>query len=260
MKKFAVLLLIPLILLFTTGCWKKETKTSLEKIKEKDVLVVGVKTDSKPFGFISQKTGNNAGFDIDVAKAIAQDLLGSERKVKFVGVTPNTRIEAITSEQVDIVVATMSIVPQREYLIDFSKPYYVAGQTAVVKEDSNIYAFADLRKKTTIVVLGTTAEKNIRRIIPTARIIGYKTYPEAFQAFLDGKGDAISTDDVILSGFLHEHKGYRMLKNKISKELYAVGMKQRENDTSLKSSIDIVITRMAKDGSLKELKQKWKLH
>lgn len=259
MKRIILILLIGIVFI-TTGCSKKDTRTTLEKIRDRDVLVVGVKTDSKPFGFISKKTGNNAGFDVDVAKAIANDILGSDRKIKFVEVTPNTRIEAATSGEVDLVIATMSITPQREYLIDFSKPYYVAGQTAVVKEDSDIHAFADLRKKTTIVVLGTTAEKNLRRIIPTAKIIGFKTYPEAFQAFLEGEGDAISSDDAILSGFLHENPGYRILKNRISKEPYAVGMKQIENDKSLKNSVDVVITRMAKDGSLKELKNKWKLH
>ena len=258
MKKLLALLLISMVFI-STGCQKKVEKSVVEKIQEKGILTVGVKTDSKPFGFLDEN-GNHVGFDIDIAKAISQDILGNERRIKYVSVSPNSRIEDITSGKVDIIVATMTVIPQREYLIQFSKPYYVAGQTALVRDDSDIYTFADLRKKTTIVVLGTTAEQNIRRIIPTAKIVGYKTYEDAFNAFLNEEGDAISTDDTILLGFLQDYPDdYRILKNRISKELYAVGMKQQENDDSLMQSVDGVITRMTKNGSLRELKTKWQL-
>ncbi len=257
MKK--ILCLLILFLLFFTSCTKKEVKTQIDEIIERDVLTVGVKTDSKPFGFIDPVTGENDGFDIDVAKYIAKDILGSERKIKFVSVNPNTRIEAITSGQVDMVIATMSITPQRKFLIDFSLPYYLAGQTALVKENSNIHTFADLKHKTTIVLLGSTSEQNIRRIIPTAKLVGYKNYKEAFEAFKQGKADAISTDDTILSGFLMDNQGYRILKNKISHEPYAIGIKINEEDKSLKKNLDVIITRMSKDGTIKALKKKWNL-
>lgn len=256
MKKFLCLLILSLLLL--TSCGKKEEKSALDKIIERDVLIVGVKDDSKPFGFISKATGEIEGFDIDIARYIAKDLLGSERKIKLVPITTNNRIEAVTSGEVDMVIATMSITPQRQYLIDFSEPYYLAGQTALVKEDSDIHTFSDLKRKTIIISLGSTAEKNIRRIIPTARIVGYKTYKEAFQAFEEGKGDAISSDDSILSGLIMDKKGYRILKNKISYEPYAIGIKQYD-DKKLKSNLDVIITRMKKDRTIKALKQKWHL-
>ena len=93
--------------------------------KERDVLIVGVKEDSKPFGFRSKTTGNIEGFDVDIARQIAKEILGEERKIKLVPVTPATRIESVTSGSVDMVIATMSITPQRQYLVDFSSPYYI---------------------------------------------------------------------------------------------------------------------------------------
>ncbi len=259
MKKILTLLVLALVLF--TACGKKETISKYDEIVNRGYLIVGVKTDSKPFGFIDDETNTNAGFDIDVAKYIAQDILGSERRIKFISVTPNTKIETLTSGEADLIIATMSITPQRALLIDFSTPYYVAGQSALVKEDSNIHTFSDLKDKRTIVVLGSTAEKNIRRIIPLAKIIGYKNYKEAFTAFSNGEADAISTDDTILSGFLTDHKGYRMLKNKITKEAYAVGIRKSddESDDKLKRNVNIIITRMQKDGTLKNLKKKWNL-
>lgn len=256
MKKVFCLLILSLILL--TGCGKKEEKNALDQIIEKDVLVVGVNLDSKPFGFISKTTGDFEGVDIDVARYIAKDILGSERKIKFVGLDTSSRIEAITSGRVDMAIATMTVTPQRQYLVDFSIPYYVAGQTVLVKQDSDIYSFADLKRKTIIIPLGSTAEKNIRRILPTARMIGYKTNKEAVQAFIDGQGDALSDDDVLLSGIIMDYPDYRMLKTKISHEPYAVGIKKYD-DEKLKKALDVIILRMKKDGTLKQLKEKWHL-
>ena len=161
---------------------------------------------------------------------------------------------------VDIVVATMSATPQREYLIDFSIPYYIAGQTALVRNGSKVNTITDLRRKTTIVVLGSTSERNLRRIIPTSRLIGFKDHKSAFSAFLNGQGDAISSDDALLRGFLidHPHKN-RMLKNRISKEFYSVGIRKEEDNDKLKQHINMSITRMNKDGTLKHLKHKWGL-
>ena len=257
MKKILCLIILPI--LFLTGCSKNENKPVFDKIIENDSLTVGVKTDAKPFGFINETTGENDGFDIDIAKYIARDILGTDKNIKYVSVNSNTRIESVTSGNVDMVIATMSITPQRQYLIDFSVPYYIASQTAVVKKDSDIYTFSDLRNKTTIIVMGTTAEKNLRRIVPTAKIIGYKTYDEAFSAFIQGKGEALITDDTILSDFIYKNKGYRMLKSKLSQEPYAVGMMKEEDNDKLKQSVDIVITRMLKDGTIKYLEKKWKL-
>lgn len=260
MKKIILSVLI-LTLIFLTGCsGKKEIKTHIQEIIDRDYLIVAVKTDSKPFGFIDEKTGKNEGFDIDIARHIANDILGSERKIKFVPVSTSDKIEALTSGKVDIVVATFTMTPQRQYLIDFSIPYYIAGQSVVVKESSNIYNFSDLKTRKTIVVLGSTAEQNIRRILPMARLIGFKNYKEAFDAFKEGQADALSTDNTIISGFLMDNKGYRMLKNRITQEPYAVGIKLNENDDSLKKSINITINRIRKDGTLIQLKKKWNVN
>lgn len=259
MKKILLPLFLLFAIFFVTGCGKKEVKTQLQQIIERDYIIAAVKTDSKPFGYINPETNENDGFDIDVVKIIANDILGSERKVKYVPVSTAEKIEAVMSGKVDIVVATMTMTPQRQYLIDFSKPYYIAGQSAVVKDSSSIYNFADLKNKTTIVVLGSTAEQKIRSILPTAKLSGYKNYQEAFEALKAGKADALSTDNTILSGFIMENEGYRILKNRISQEPYAVGMRRIENDESLKKEIDIIITRIQKDGTLRKLKKKWKV-
>lgn len=255
MKKILCLIIMSLLLL--TACTKKEKENTLDKIINRNLIIAGVKQDAGPFGHINEK-GQYDGFDIDVAKYIANKLTGSEKNIKFVPVTSNTRIEAVTSGEVDMIIATMSNTESRRYIIDFSIPYYTAGQTAVVKNKSKIYSFADLKDKTTIVVMGSTSEQNLRRVIPTARIVGYSTYKEAFQALKDGKGDALSSDDTIISGFIAKNKGFRVLKGRISAEHYSIGIKQTD-DKLLKETLDSIITEMKNNGTLKELKKKWSL-
>ena len=260
MKKLLSLILLSFI--FLTGCsFNKKELSDYEKIIERDILIVGVRDDAKPFGYLNPRTNEYEGFDIDIAKNIALDLLGNKRKIKFVAIDSSNRIEKLMAEEIDIIVATMSNTPQRSFLIDFSKPYHIAGQTALVKKDSDIHTFSDLKKKTTIVVLGSTTESNIRRIIPTIRIVGYRNYQKAFDAFEEGKGDAISADDGILIGLTmgRKNKDYRLLKNRISKELYSVGIRKSENNNKLKNNINMTIIRMTKDGTLRELKEKWNL-
>ncbi len=256
MKKIIFLILLSMFVF--TGCKKTEAElSSYERIMSAGEINVGI-SDIYPFGFFNEETQTYDGFDTDIAKNIATDLLGNAGNVNYTILTPDERIEAITSNEVDMIISTMSITPQREYFIDFSIPYYTIGQTAIVNADSEIHSFLDLKDKKIIVLLGTTSEKNIRKLLPAAKIIGYKSSQEALQAFIDGQGDAYTTDNSILFNFVKEHPEYRMLKNKISREYYAVGLKKEENN-KLKRNVDMVITRMIKNGSLMKLKQKWNI-
>ena len=124
---------ICLILLFTgflvAGCSnnnQQQTTDVYEKIKARDKIIVGVKYDTKPFGFIDNNQ-KISGFDIDLAHLIAKYLLNDPNKVEFVQVTPQNRILALNSGQIDMVIATMTVTEQRKQVVEFSRPYYMAG-------------------------------------------------------------------------------------------------------------------------------------
>lgn len=257
MKKF--LLIFLLFCFISAGCSKKEAPSdTYDKILKRGYVIAGIREDAGVFGRVN-KQGENEGFDIDLAGYIAEKFTGSKKNIKFKVLTPAERIEAASSGEADIVIAALSDTLSRRDLIDFSIPYYTAGQTAAVKKDSRIYNFSDLKDKVIIVVLGAASEQNIRRIMPAAKIVGYKSYKEAFDALKKGKGDAVSTDDTILAGFLAENKGYRMLKNRISAEYYSIGI-QKTEDKILKKRLDAVIEEAKQNGYLKSLKEKWKLN
>ena len=199
MNKKILSILFLFLAVFITGCTQNEdNKTdSLDKILKRGKLVVGVKFDTKPFGYIDEKQ-RLIGYDIDLAHAIAKILLGNEDKVEFKQVTPSNRILALNSGQVDMIIATMTITPQRKEVVDFSAPYYIAGQAILVPTNSKITTMADLNEKRVIIVFGSTAEKNLRLFAPDAVITGYKTYTSGYSALKQGRADAMTSDDTIL--------------------------------------------------------------
>ena len=257
LKRFYCLIL--LVCLTLCGCSKKEPELvdTLSEIKQKDVITIGVKIDTPPFGYVD-KQGQNIGFDVDLAKLIAKNILGDENKINFIPVNTANRIMKLASREVDIVVATMSITPQRQQILDFSVPYYTAGQAILVKKDSPITSLMELSNKKVIIVFGSTVEKSLRSAVPHVKVIGYKTYPEAVAALKEDKADAMIADDTILMGFTIKDDSIKILPKRYSQEPYAVAL--RKDDERLREAIDFEIKNALDKGVIRQLKAKWEIN
>ena len=121
MKKILAFLFSIITILGLCSCTaQKEEKTQnlYEEIIKRNKLIVGVNSDVKPFGFTNSK-GELDGFDVDLAKLLAKHILGSESKLEVVPVNPTSRIRMLNTKKVDIVIATMTITPQRQMVVDF---------------------------------------------------------------------------------------------------------------------------------------------
>src|SRR5574344_2650849 len=119
-----------------SGCTPKKEGDTFDKITKRGYIIVGVKYDAKPFGY--EENGILKGFDIDLAHEIAQRILGNSSAVQFKRVTAENRILAINSNQVDMVIATMTITPQRKEIVDFSVPYFYSRLSILVPQKSKI--------------------------------------------------------------------------------------------------------------------------
>lgn len=263
MKKFLSIICVVVLCLFLSACKSekqmkltKKPKNLMEKVLREDRLVIGVKFDARPFGFLD-KNGELKGFDIDLAKKITKNILGDENKVEFVQVTPSNRILTLTSGKVDMVIATMSITPQRAHVVDFSTPYFVAGQALMTPRNSSISGLTDLKDKKIIVVLGSTGEKSIKYFAPNAIVQGFKTNTEAYNALKSGLGDAMTTDDTILAGFLAQDSSMKILPKRYTQEPYAIAFRQDEDSRSLKDNVNHVLEHLRMSGELTRLKNKW---
>lgn len=259
MLKKTILCLMMLSVFVLTGCSRhnetSEDNDTLTQIKKRGELIVGVKYDSKPFGFI--KDGKLQGYDIDIAHLMAKRILGNEKLIKFVEVDAQNRISKLNSGEVDMVIATMSINPKRAEVVDFSLPYYYAGQAIMIRKGTAIKTVGDLNGRRVIIVLGTTGEKNIRFLAPEVILQGYKTYQDGFNAFLDRKAEAMTSDDSILAGFVMDHPEFMILPQRYSQDGYGIAFRKEPQSHALKSEVNIAIGELRRKGYLNFLKSKW---
>lgn len=255
LKKIFYLLM--LIVFVSNNCAAKSNKTDLYKsVIKRDKIIIGISFDSKPFGF-KDPNGQIKGMEADLAREITERLLGSKNKVVFKNVTSQERLKAATSGNVDMVISTMTITPERKKFINFSVPYFFAGQVICVKKDSKIDSIDDLINKRVIVILGTTGEKNIKRFVQNALIQGYINNSDAINAFKSGAGDAITTDDALLQGLIIENTNYTILPKKLTKEPYGIAFRKSRHTNSLRHNINKIINEIKLDGTLDNIKSKW---
>lgn len=256
--KRIVLVLLFMCLVFS-GCGKKKTASDdLSRIEQKGKIIVGVRDDASPFGF-RDKNGVLVGYDIDLARILAQNILGNSSAVEFVPVTASNRIMKLNSGEIDCLIATMSITNQRQQILDFSMPYYMAGQAILVRSTSKAISLRDFEGNKLIIVYGSTSERNLRSNVPEVTVLGYKTYNDAYKALKSGKAEGIVADDTILLNFALHDKSVKLLPKRYSKEPYAIAFRKGEQSVRLISKTNYVIENLQSTGRLNRLQEKWKI-
>jgi aspartate/glutamate/glutamine transport system substrate-binding protein len=257
MKKIVLALLF--LCLICCSCGKKPViNDDLTTITQRDRLIVGIRNDAPPFGF-KDKNGFTVGYDADLARLIAKGILGDEKKVEFVPVTASNRIMKLNSGEVDCLIATMSITTQRQQFLNFSTPYYMAGQAILVRSSSKATSLRDFTGKKLIIVFGSTSEKNLRSNVPEVTVIGYKTYNDAYNALKNGKADGIVADDTVLLGFSTNDKSVKLLPKRYSKEPYAVVFRKDDASINFTNKVNYIVENLQSTGRLNRLQEKWKI-
>jgi glutamate transport system substrate-binding protein len=226
--------------------------STLGKIQERGEITIGVKYDVPPFGFENPQTGEVEGFDVDMGRFIAEDL-GVEPK--FVEAISDNRIPFLERGTVDLILSTMTINAERDMEIDFSEPYYIAQGRILVPKGSDIKGLEDLAGKSVCTALGSTYEETIREDAPDADLKLVDTYSECLELLQNEAIDAISTDDVILTGMIIQDDSLQMVGDPLTTEPYGVGIK--DGDKQLKDFVDGVLKKVEEDGRWEETYQKW---
>lgn len=226
-KLLGVLLSITLVMGILVGCGSS-TKTSdtdsatgnessdssgsaeartLDDIKKDGKIRIGVFSDKNPFGYVDSN-GEVQGYDVEFAKRIGKDLLGSEDAVEFVYVEAASRVEYLKSGKVDIILANFTVTDERKEAVDFALPYMKVALGVVSPDDALITDADQLEGKDIIVVKGTTAEAYFSETYPDLNIVKYDEYQEAYDALLDGRGDAFATDNTEALAWSNQNKGF----------------------------------------------------
>lgn len=228
--------------------------TTPAKLQEAGEVTIGVKFEVPPFGFKNVQTGAVEGFDIDVAKAIADDI---GAKPKYIEALSDNRIAFLKDGTADLIISTMTINAERDEEIDFSEPYFIArGRILVKKSDNSIKGVGDLAGKRVCTALGSTYEATLKKQAPKAKVTLVDGYSECLEAIQNGSIDAISTDDVILTGMIIQDDTLKLVDDKeLTTEPYGVGIK--EGDTALQAAVNASIKKFVDDGRWAKSYEKW---
>lgn len=254
---FINIILIATVAFISAGCGEKQQPMDLyDSIQQRGKVVIGVEKDIKPFSFPDSE-GKQQGFEIDIAKQIAKAIIRDENAIEFVIVEPSNRITMLNSGQADMLIATMTITNARKNIVDFSEPYYFAGQTVLVRKNSKIKSFTDLQDKKIGVTFGTTATEGIKSVAPASLIQGYKTYKEGYEALKAGDIDAFASDDAILLGYTIIDKSVKIIPQKYTQEPYGIAFRKGTESTRAISITNNVINILNSNGTMNQLKSKW---
>ena len=177
---------------------------TLDEIKQSGTVKIGVFSDKAPFGYVDDK-GEYQGYDVYYAHRIADDL---GVNVEFTSLDPASRVEYVATGKVDIVLANFTVTPERKEQVDFALPYMKVALGVVSPDSAVISSIDELKDKTLIVAKGTTAETYFEKNYPEVKLQKYDAYADAYNALLDGRGDAFSTDNTEVIAWAKANPGF----------------------------------------------------
>jgi glutamate transport system substrate-binding protein len=226
--------------------------STMAELQAAGKITIGVKFDVPPFGFKNPQTDEIEGFDVDLGKAIAEEL-GVEPT--FIEAISDNRIPFLKDGTADLILSTMTITTDRDAEIDFSIPYYIAEGRVLVPEGSDITGVDDLAGKTVCTATGSTYEENLAKNAPKAELRLVDAYSECKELVQTGAVDAVSTDDVILTGMIIEDDTLKLVGDGYTIEPYGAGI--AEGDAEFKEFVDGVVSAFLSDGRWASAYQNW---
>lgn len=228
-------LIIMLSTFFMSGCTKNENE-----------LVLVTEAGFAPYEYYED--GEIVGVDIDIAKEIAKEL---NKKLVIKDVSFDFVISEVKSGKADFAAAGISITPERAKEVDFTKEYTISNQVVVVKKDSPIQDFEDIKNKKIAVQLGTVADLYVEENYKNAIIVSHKKYLSAVEDVKTGKADCIIMDELPAKAIVAENDNLKILDGVLFQDKY--GMIVKKGNDELKEQINKVLERMINDGIIDEL-------
>ena len=221
--------------------------TTMAELSDAGAITVGTKFDQPLFGLVGPD-GVPVGFDVEIAKIIASELGIDEDGIEWVETISANREPFIEDGQVDIVAATYTINDERKQVVDFAGPYYQAGQMIMVLEsNTDINGPDDLAGKTVCSAEGSTPAERIRTEYPEATLVPAGAYSECLEPLRNGQVDAVTTDNVILSGFIDQNPNeFKLVGEPFSEEPYGIGLTKGDDD--FRGFINDVLEESFEDG------------
>jgi glutamate/aspartate transport system substrate-binding protein len=266
MKNYVVAVVGLCLVAAGPGAWAADQLTgTLKKVKDAGFISVGHRESSIPFSYYddrNQVVGYSQDLVMMVVDAVKKKLNMPNLEVKLIPVTSQNRIPLIQNGTVDIESGSTTNNLERQQQVSFSDTMFIIGTRLLVKKDSGIQDFADLKGKNVVVTAGTTSERLIREMNEKDKmgmnIISAKDHGESFLTLQSGRAVAFMLDDALLAGErakARKPEDWVIAGTPQSKEAY--GMMIRKGDDDFKKLVDETIARAETSGEAAKLYQKW---
>ena len=241
-----------------------ELSGTLLKARTSGAVVIAYRESSIPFSYLSAR-GEPIGYSIELCRRLVDaigEAVGRELEIKWLPVTPESRIEAIVSGKADLECGSTTNNLERQKLVSFSPTLFVSGTKLLVRNGSPVRSFRDLAGRKVAVTAGTTNEKTLRELAAKFRIdMTLQVAPDhaaSFALLASGAVDAFATDDVLLYGLLAQHRAqgeYTVIGDFLSYDPY--GLMFRKGDAPLAALIDATFRMIAEDGEIERRYKRW---
>ncbi len=200
----------------------------VDEIKSRGYLIMGTEATYPPFEYVDEKTKQVVGFDIEIAEAIARKL-GVKLVVKdiaFDGLIP-----ALLTKKIDVIVAAMTITPERSKMVAFSNPYFTAGQVIVVRKKDSFRpkGYGDLKGHRVGVQQGTTADIDVSKV-KGVDVVRYTRFTDAFLDLAIGRLDAVVLDFAPAQAYVKFNPDLVISSPVLSEEKFGIAVRKEDKD------------------------------
>jgi glutamate transport system substrate-binding protein len=228
---------------------------TFDAIKARGRVVIGSREDQPGLGFKDATTGERSGFDIEIAKMVAAGLGYSADKIDWKAVPSAAREDTISRGEIDYMVGTYTINDKRKTLVSFAGPYFVAGQSLLVRKDESAITGKDtLKGKKVCSVTGSTPIQRVKdqQLTEPENIVEFQTYSQCVDQLISKQVDAVTTDDAILKGFAaQDPDSFKVVGKPFSQEPYGIGL--NKDDSAMRGKINDLLEAAISDGTWQKI-------
>jgi putative glutamine transport system substrate-binding protein len=202
---------------------------TLEAAKGRGTLIVGVREDFPPLGYLDAD-GKNTGFEVDLARFLARQLLGDESKLRMTPAPAGSRITTLLSGSADMLIAAVTATEDRTSVFAFSEPYFLSGSLLLVPRGSSIKDLLDVKGKKLAVLEGSIQAGGLEPVAPEAIRVKFWSVAEAVAALGAGRVDAFAEDDILVLALARQNPDLAAVGKPFRPRPLAVAMRKGDRD------------------------------
>ena len=232
-----------------------EGSPTFAAMQQRGKVIMGVRADQPGLGFQDATTGQYTGFDVEIARLVAAQLGFSPDQLEYKVVPSAAREDTIERGEIDYMVGTYTINDNRKQRVSFAGPYFVAGQSLLVRSEETAITSKDtLKGKKVCSVTGSTPIQRVKdqQLTEPENIVEFQTYSQCVDQLLSNQVDAVTTDDAILKGYAAQQPDkLKLVGETFSTEPYGIGLAR--DDSALRNKINDILAAAATDGTWKQI-------